>query len=87
MNRNQPLEPTVATLQSELQEQRRQITTLTNALNSIRPQAPYRTNRLRRLGLGGTLALCFALMLGTIALAAIPGAGGVINGCYRPETG
>jgi hypothetical protein len=26
-------------------------------------------------------------MLGTIALAAIPGAGGVINGCYRPETG
>jgi hypothetical protein len=85
MDHNQPLEPTVATLQAELQEQRRLITTLTNALNNIRPQAPYRTNRLRRLGLGGTLALCFALMLGTVALAAIPGPGGVITACYTPR--
>jgi hypothetical protein len=76
MNRNQPLEPTIATLQAELQEQRRLIAAM-----------DARRSPIRNRSLGTILGLCLALMLGTVALAAIPGTNGVITGCYRPETG
>jgi hypothetical protein len=80
-------QPSTSELQSQLRDQQHQIRALAQALSSARQPIPSRFNRIRRLGLGGTLALCLALMLGTVALAAIPGAGGVITGCYRPETG
>jgi hypothetical protein len=80
-------QPSTSELQAQLRDQQHQIRALAQALSSARQPIPSRFNRIRRLGLGGTLALCLALMLGTVALAAIPGAGGVITACYRPETG
>jgi hypothetical protein len=76
MDRNQQLEVAVAALQAHVQQQQQQIAALTT-----------RRNPIRNRSLGTILGLCLALMLGTIALAAIPGANGVITGCYRPETG
>jgi hypothetical protein len=76
MDRNQPLEVAVATLQAHVQQQQQQIAALTARRSPIRSRS-----------LGTILGLCLALMLGTIALAAIPGANGMITGCYRPETG
>jgi hypothetical protein len=71
VNDPQPLEATVAALQSELAAQRRQIA----ALSARR--AP-----LRGRHLGAILGICLALLLSTVAVAAIPSAGGVITACY-----
>jgi hypothetical protein len=78
-------QPEINELQAQLRDQQHQIRALAQALTSTRQPIPSRFNRIRRLGLGGTLALCLALMLGTVALAAIPGAGGVITACYTPR--
>jgi len=49
--------------------------------------APRRNRRAGRIGIGSLAGLILALVLGTVALAAIPGAGGVITGCYTPKIG
>ena len=78
--------PTLDELAQRVQAQECQITTLTTMLTAAAARPP-RPNRARRLGVGGVIALIFALLLGTVALAAIPGAGGVISGCYDAKTG
>jgi hypothetical protein len=76
MNQTEQLESTVATLQAHVQEQQRQIAAL------AKRRAPARGRAF-----GAILGLGLALLLGTVALAAIPGAGGVITGCYDSKTG
>jgi hypothetical protein len=76
MNPINPSKATFAALQAELDAQRRQIA----ALSARR--AP-----LRGRNLGAVLGICFALVLSTAAVAAIPGAGGVINACFLPKSG
>lgn len=76
MNHDEQLESTVAALQVHVQEQQRQIAALATR------RAPARGR-----GLGALLGLGLALMCGTVALAAIPGAGGVISGCYTKTNG
>src|SRR5213596_2084529 len=46
-----------------------------------------RVRRGRRLGSAGALGLVLALLLGGAAVAAIPGANGVITGCYNKQSG
>lgn len=74
-------------LTERVQAQERQIATLTTMLTAARPARPARAGHARRLGVGSVIALFLALLLGTVALAAIPGAGGVITGCYDKDTG
>ena len=78
--------PTLDELVQRVQAQEGQITTLTAMLTTSAARPP-RPNRARRLGLGGVIGLVGVLLLGTVALAAIPGAGGVISGCYSPKFG
>jgi hypothetical protein len=77
MNHNEPIESTVAALRAEMAEQRREIA----ALRSTRRQ------HARGRNLGAILGVCLALIVGTVALAAIPGLGGVITGCYNKSSG
>lgn len=86
MNDERPTPPTLDELAQQIQAQERQITSLTTTLTASTAR-PSRPNRVRRLGVGGVIALVVALLLGTVALAAIPGAGGVISGCYTPRVG
>ena len=76
MNQIEQLESTVAALQAHVQDQQRQIVALTK-----------RGSRVRARSLGTILGICLALLFGTVALAAIPGAGGVITGCYDKKSG
>src|SRR5215213_1302925 len=74
-------------LTERVQAQERQIATLTTMLTAARPARAERAGRARRFGLGSVLTLVLALVFGTVALAAIPGAGGVITGCYTKTNG
>src|SRR4051794_40273896 len=66
--------------------QQRQIAALTEALDAPRPGGR-RSGRAGRFGISAVAALCLALVFGTVALAAIPGAGGVITGCFTKTNG
>jgi hypothetical protein len=77
MNHTEQIEATVAALRAEMAEQRREIA----ALRSTRRWHP------RGRNIGAILGVCLALLLGTAALAAIPGAGGLITGCYNRTSG
>jgi hypothetical protein len=80
-------QPTLDALAQQVQAQQRQITMLTSMLTAARPAQSARAGHMRRFGIGSTIALSLALLLGTVALAAIPGAGGVISGCYDKDSG
>jgi len=73
--------------QPTLDELAQQVQALTTMLTNARPTRSDRARRARRLGTSSLIALILALLLGTVALAAIPGAGGVITGCYTPKLG
>jgi hypothetical protein len=75
--------PTLDALAQQVQAQQRQIAILT----ATRPDPSARAAHARRLGVGSVIALILALLLGTVALAAIPGRGGTITGCYTPRLG
>jgi hypothetical protein len=74
-------------LTERVQAQERQIAMLTNMLTAARPTSRRWAGRSGRLGFSSVIALILALLLGTVALAAIPGAGGVITGCYTKMNG
>jgi hypothetical protein len=80
----QPNQPTIDELARLVQAQQRQIATLTAQLD---PAPARKRSRARRFGLSGIAALCLALLFGTVALAAIPGANGIITGCYDKDSG
>jgi hypothetical protein len=85
---NQTISPsTLDHLTERVQAQERQIARLTTMLASARPAHAERTGRARRLGISSVFGLVLALVFGTVALAAIPGAGGVISGCYTKTNG
>jgi len=82
-------EQAVRDLQAELAEQRRITETQREQLATLFHNCtpPRTSRRIRRLGFSGVAALCLALLFGTVALAAIPGAGGAISGCYDKRDG
>jgi hypothetical protein len=89
MSESFELEQTVRELQAQLAEQRQitdaqheQLTAL-----SLGRTSPRTGRRIRRFGFSSIAGLCLALLFGTVALAAIPGAGGVISGCYDKKEG
>ena len=73
----------VAEQQRQMTEQQHQIA----ALSARAPSRVRRSGRTGRIGIGGFAGLVLALVLGTVALAAIPGAGGEFTGCYTPRIG
>ena len=77
-------QPTLDELTQLVRDQRRQIAELTTA---IRPRKAGARARSGRAAIGVIAGLCLALLLGSAALAAIPGAGGVIAGCYDRKGG
>ena len=77
-------QPTLDELAQLVRDQRRQIAELTTA---IRPRKAAARARSGRAAIGVIAGLCLALLLGSAALAAIPGAGGVITGCYDKRSG
>lgn len=83
MSDETPTQPTNAELARRIQLQERQIA----ALISTSATQPPRQRRRNRLGFGSGVGLVLALLLGTVALAAIPGTGGVISGCYDKKNG
>lgn len=85
---DQPAIPsTLDQLTMRVQAQERQIAALTSQHTHIHPTNAQRAGRARRLGVSSAVALVLALLFGTVALAAIPGAGGAINGCYNKKDG
>jgi hypothetical protein len=77
----------IADLPRVVGEQQRQIAALSQALAAAQATSRRRASRFGRLGVGSIAAICLALLMGTAALAAIPGAGGVITGCYSKKDG
>jgi hypothetical protein len=70
-----------------IEELEHQVAALTAALTAQESSRSRRSGRTQRLVFSTVAGLCLALLLGTVALAAIPGAGGVITGCYDKRTG
>jgi hypothetical protein len=64
-------------------EQQQQIA----ALSTRAPSRARHSGRSRRIGIGSLAGALLTLVLSTVALAAIPGAGGVFTGCYTPKIG
>jgi hypothetical protein len=87
MNHIEPSQSPLDDLAQVVRKQQHQIAALTEALDAVRPSNRRRSERLGRLGLSGTLTMLIALLFGTAALAAIPGDGGVISGCYDKRSG
>lgn len=82
MNYEDHSQTAIDELSQVVREQQRQIAALSAGLAAARQVSGQQTGRTGRLGLSGGAALCLALVFGTVALAAIPGNGGVISGCY-----
>lgn len=70
-----------------IEDLERQVLALTAALTAQGPNRTRRSSRVGRLSIGSIVGLFLALLLGAVALAAIPGAGGVITGCYDTKSG
>lgn len=77
MNHNEQIDSTIAALRAEMAEQRREIAALRATRRSL----------ARGRSLGAFLGFCLALLVGAVALAAIPDAGGMLTGCYDKENG
>jgi hypothetical protein len=80
-------QPTFDQLAQQVQAQQRQIATLATMLTAAQPARSDRAVHARRLGAGSVIAMILALLFGTVALAASPGAGGAITGCYTQTNG
>jgi hypothetical protein len=87
MNDEKCIQPTIEELASLVGAQQRQIAALTAALGTARARSRFHFVRASRTGISGIVALCLGLLLGTVALAAIPGSGGVITSCYDTKNG
>jgi len=77
-------------LAQRVAEQQRQMTEQQHQISALSVRAPSRvrgSGRAGRIGIGSIAGTVLALVLGTVALAAIPGAGGVFTGCYTPRIG
>jgi hypothetical protein len=81
------IQTSIDDLSRVVQAQQRQIAALSAALQERRPNGRRHRSRIGRFGISTITAVCLALLFGTVALAAIPGAGGVITGCYSKKDG
>ncbi len=80
--------PAVEALAQRIDEQQRQIAALTAQLQARGTRARFRFNRLRRSSAALLAAIILPVVFGGVALAAgIPGANGLITGCYDQKSG
>jgi hypothetical protein len=78
---------TIEELSRVVSEQQRQIAELSQALETQQSTRYRFAGYSRRLGFNSMIGMVLALLIGTAALAAIPGSGKVITGCYDKSTG